>query len=249
MAGIVFAPVGDRGPARRPSSYEPVTGVQRTAADLGDVPLWLEDVELAPGSELVFRPDHGEEALFVLEGVVDVDGEGCGAGGAVIVEAGARPRVRADEPARLVHFGRQAADRREADVARPATHHVVGPEGTYAREDDERRTRFFADSDCDGCAITLFTTGRTSAYTSAPHSHSAPEILYVVDGTIAFGRRRLGPGDAVGIAADRRYGFRSDGAFTFLNYRPGPSSMTAERGGRPRPEGARAHGFERVAQP
>lgn len=222
--------------------------MHRVVADLGDVPLWLEDVELSPGSELAFGTEHGEEALFVLDGVVDVDGQVCGAGGAVIVEAGARPRVRADGSARLAHFGCAAAvEVRTADPARPPTHHVVGSQGTYAREDDERRTRFFADSDCDGCAITLFTTGRTYAYTSAPHSHSAPEILYVVDGTISFGRRQLGPGDAVGIAADRRYGFRSPGAFTFLNYRPGPSSMTSERGGPSRPEGARAHGFDPVA--
>ena len=183
----------------------------------------------------------------MLDGALDVDGESCEAGGAVIVEAGARPRLRAHRATRVVHFGSAAGvDPPVGRGARPPARHVIGPRGTYAREDDERRTRFYADSDCDGCAVTLFTTGRTHAYTSAPHSHSAPEILYVVDGTIAFGRRRLAPGDAVAIAADRRYGFRTDGAFTFVNYRPGPSFMTAAADGTPRAEGARAHGFERV---
>ena len=242
----MFALAGDRGPSGRPASYEASSGVVRTAADLGDVPLWLEDVVLDPGASIEFTAEHGEEALFVLEGVVDVDGERGEVGGAVIVEAGARPRLRAEGLVRLVHVGTGVPEPAVPGAGRPPTHHVVGPRGTYAREDAERRTRFYADSDCDGCAVTLFSTGRTGAYTSAPHSHSAPEILYVLDGAIAFGSRRLGPGDAVGIAADRRYGFRSEGAFTFLNYRPGPSRMTAERGGPPRPEGARAHGFERV---
>ena len=61
--------------------------------------------------------------------------------------------------------------------------------------------------------------------------------------------RRLLPTFVQGIAkclpAGRRYGFRTDSAFRFLNYRPCAATMT--RDGVTIEEGPVAHGFERVA--
>jgi hypothetical protein len=238
-----------------PCSYTARGRVTRERADLGDLSLWLETVLLAEGTELHWGQQHGEEAMYLTSGAVEVDGRPCPAGGAVVVEAGATPTLRASAPTRLVHVGRVDAppDRAAAEAVpasgRPPRAHVVGPGGTHAREEGDRCTRFFADSDCDGCSVTLFTTGRSGAYTSAPHSHSAVEILHVLEGEIVVGRRRLGPGSSIGVAADRRYGFRSDGGFTFLNYRPGPSRMVTERGSVPVAEGARAHRFPTVDDP
>jgi quercetin dioxygenase-like cupin family protein len=221
--------------------------VARRRASLVDLPLWLDRLVLGPGAGLRWSAAVGAQALFVTVGTIEVDGRSCGPGTAVGLDPDAALAVVAPQGAEVVHLGAAADDVPRG--ARGAGVHVVGPEGRWARADDEKATRFFLDSDCSACGLTLFTTARTGPYVSAPHSHSAPEILHVVDGTIEVGRRSLGPGSTIGIAADRRYGFRSPGAFTFLNFRPGPSAMTTQRGGPAVPEGARAHGFSEVAPP
>ena len=198
-------------------------------------PLTLARVALAPGESLPVG--DGEQAIYVLSGTVAVDGRTCPAGGAVIVEGAAAADVVAVEDAQVVRFGtRQPVGTGEAV-------HVVGPGGTWARVGDGRDTRYFADSECDTCAVTLFYTGRSDDYVSAPHRHSADELLHVVDGEVVVGRRRLGPGWTIAIAADQPYGFRSPG-FGFLNYRAGPSTIT--RDGETTAEGGRVHGFTPV---
>jgi mannose-6-phosphate isomerase-like protein (cupin superfamily) len=148
--------------------------------------------------------------------------------------------VRAVDGCRIVHVGSRATG---AAVGRAV--HVIGPGGTYAKVGDGRDTRYFADSESDTCPMTLFTTGRSHEHVSAPHSHSADELLHVLDGEVVVGRKRLVPGDTIAIRADRRYGFRSPG-FRFLNYRAGPASMTVDRAAPPIEEGPRAHDFDLV---
>jgi len=109
-----------------------------------------------------------------------------------------------------------------------------------------RDTRMFADSTCQTCRITFFTTGRDSEYVSSPHSHSVDEILYLMSGRIRFGSRELRPGDAVCIEGDRRYAFRSGPeGFAFLNYRRDASKQTIV-GDIPRLEGGLARGLTPV---
>lgn len=203
-----------------------------------EFPLWLERRSLDAGSALELGADHGDEALYVLDGEVEVDGRRCPGGGAVVVEAGVPAVVRATAPTTVVHVGRAGGP-----TTGGAQVHVVGPGGTWASVGEGRDTRYFADAECPTCDLVLFVTGRDHEYVSAPHSHSSDELLHVLTGEVHVGRRVLGPGSTVAVAAGVRYGFRSPG-FSFLNYRPHVATIT--RDGVTAEEGGRAHGFDPV---
>jgi hypothetical protein len=186
---------------------------------------------------LVWDPPHGEEAVHVVAGGLEVDGRRAPAGGALVLEGAARAEAVALGSTEVVLFGR----RDQGGEAGTAVH-VVGPGGTHAVHDADRVTRFFADSRCPTCSVTLFETGRSGTYESAPHSHSADELIHVLEGEIHVGRTVLGPGATLAVAADRRYGFRSPG-FRFLNYRPGRSVLSRPGGAAPLDEGPAAAGL------
>jgi hypothetical protein len=126
---------------------------------------------------------------------------------------------------------------------------IVGPRGTYATVDEERDTHFYAESD-DDFPATFFYTGRTGPYRSRPHSHSQDEIIYVASGSIALGSRVVPAGSAIGVPADRSYGFVGDSAgFALLNYRRGPSYFSGSDGAQPFLEGGHATGMAKVVDP
>jgi mannose-6-phosphate isomerase-like protein (cupin superfamily) len=178
---------------------------------------------------LSWGTDHGEEAVYVASG--DAPWR------AAIVEAGVPGTLAVNgDVIVLAHRG--------GATSGGSTVHLVGDDGTWAKVEPGRATRYYADSECPTCDVTLFVTGRDGAHESAPHSHSADELIHVLDGSITLGAHVVGPGQTVAIAAGQRYGFRSDG-FRFLNYRPTVATMT--RDGVTIEEGPRAHGFERVA--
>ena len=238
MRGIFFtemdeAPVG----AYRTLGHDVRGDVVARLVGPREFPLWLVRAELPPGAVVAWG-GRGDEAVYVVDGEVEVDGRSCPAGGAVVVEAGMAAEVQAPLGASVVHLGRH-----DVQATAGQTIHVVGPGGTWAQVGDGRDTRYFADSECETCDLTLFFTGRDHDYVSAPHSHSADELIHVLHGEVVVGRRRLGPGSTIAIHADRRYGFRSPG-FGFLNYRPTVATLT--RAGETIEEGGRVHGFEPV---
>ncbi|HRE00278.1 MAG TPA: pirin-like C-terminal cupin domain-containing protein, partial [Ilumatobacteraceae bacterium] len=67
--------------------------------------LWMCDARLAPGATITYRGPHSDDALYVIDGELDVDGRRCPPGGAVIVESGAEAVVTAVVESRVVHFG------------------------------------------------------------------------------------------------------------------------------------------------
>jgi quercetin dioxygenase-like cupin family protein len=215
-----------------------------------DFSLWLVRGVLRGGATLVWVPVHGDEVLYVLGGALEVDGRRCPTGGAVVVESGAGAAVRASGDAEVLHFGPRDPTPPvdgfygPAEVAGHGVH-VVGPGGTYAQVEGPRDTRFFADSTCPTCRLTLLHTGRACAYESAAHSHSQDELIHVLQGELQLGAYRAGPGDTLAIAKDVRYRFRSDG-FAFLNYRRDVSHQTIDRDDPPVLEGGAVHGFTPV---
>lgn len=188
--------------------------------------LWVRRDELAPGAPLTIAGPHGDEALYVRSGSIVFDGREVETGGVAVVEAGADATFTAGaDGAVLVHFGPSdpeppASGAYGPPAATPRGVHLVGPRGLMAIEQPGRSTRFFADSECPTCRITLFTTARDEQYRSASHSHSEDEILYMLDGDIQVGPTTLGPDTGVCIPGNQVYGFRSgDRGFRFLNYR------------------------------
>jgi hypothetical protein len=204
--------------------------------------LWCVTAELDEQASLTWSTLHGDEALYVRRGELEIDGRTCPAEGVAVIEAGVRAEVVAKGPTEIVHFG-------ATDVVRPsdgwygapdsgATVHVFGPEAKVRTQDEIRDTRIYADSSCKTCRLTLFYTARRGFYRSPGHSHSQDELIHILWGDIHVGRRHLTPGDTVAIAADVRYGFRSgEDGFGFLNYRRDVSHLTLALGSTPMLEG------------
>lgn len=83
IAGEAF---GETAPVK---TYSPIFYLAADAAANADIPL----------------PDYEERAIYVVDGTINVDGEGYGAGKMVVFTAGAAPTIRATAPSRLMLLG------------------------------------------------------------------------------------------------------------------------------------------------
>ncbi len=74
--------------------------------------------------------------------------------------------------------------------------------------------------------LELFEVYKPPNVANPPHAHAEDEIIYVLEGSIWFGKNELGPGSAVFVPAWTLYSFRTgdDGA-RFTNFR----ARTSER--------------------
>lgn len=73
-------------------------------------------------------------------------------------------------------------------------------------------------SSADG--LQLFEARIAANQEIALHAHAADEIIYILEGELLIGRKRLGPGASVFVAGDTLYGFRSGAVgVRFLNFR------------------------------
>jgi quercetin dioxygenase-like cupin family protein len=205
--------------------------------------LWMLTADLDDGTTVDWPATHGDEAVYVVDGALEIDGRVAPAKGAAVIESDVVVRGRARGPTRVVHMGpRDPAPPVDGMNGAAATEgrgvHVVGPRGTYANTTDVSDSHYFADSSCPTCRLTLLSVGRSFAYVSEPHSHSQDELIHVVSGAIVLGRQRVEPGDTLAIAAGARYGFRGDEhGFVFVNYRRDASQQMWSPGVPPRLEG------------
>lgn len=188
--------------------------------------LWVRRAELAPGEPYGIDGAHGDEALYVQTGAIRLGEREVEAGGVAVIEADADASFLAGpDGATLVHVGPTDPTQPTDGAYGPPDAgvrgvHLVGPRGMMAIEQPGRSTRFFADSACATCRITLFSTARSERYRSAAHSHSEDEILYVLDGEIQVGSTTLAADMGAAIPGDEVYGFQSgDNGFRFLNFR------------------------------
>jgi quercetin dioxygenase-like cupin family protein len=195
--------------------------------------LWLCIAELDAGATITWPATHGDEALYVFEGELEVAGHRCPAGGAVIVESDVAATVGATQRSRVGHYGprsgtAQSGGPRGAPAPEGHGVHVVGPRGIAAFGDPSTiGARFLADSSCPTCRLSLFEVARDTARQGRPHSHSADEIIYVVSGTMHLGAHELGPGTSLCIPGGVRYAEASgERGCVFLNYRPDVSDRT-----------------------
>lgn len=210
-----------------------------------DFSLWLVELTVAAGAEIRLPAVHGDEAVHVRSGAVEVAGRASPSGGTVVIESQATPVVRATEPSVLLHMGQSRPSHAEPSgtASERSSVHVVGPEGRLALTGPGRASRYYADSTCQGCDLTLLYTSRSEPYESPAHSHSVDELIHVVWGSIRLGAYTVEPGDTLAVAADQRYGFRADDGFGFLNYRSAASLQTIVRGNAPIVEGGLVNGF------
>lgn len=186
--------------------------------------LWRVVAELAPGTELDWDAHHGDEALYVVDGELEVDGRRAGPAAAVVVEAGVPTSVRATSDCRVVHFG-------PTDPLPPATG-LWGPAGTAGRgvhviplEDAEEivsgatLVEYYRDGTCPTCRLVLFSLEGEDGKAGPSHLHSEDEIIHVLDGCLSVAGLEVPAGVSIAIPAGRRYSIRKVGPSTYVNYR------------------------------
>ena len=195
--------------------------------------LWLIAADLDAGTELRWGTEHGDEAVYVRSGSLAVDRRVCPADGAMVVEAGVAASARAESDTSILHMGPADSTPPTDGLRGPAESEgrsvrVVGPGGVWATVDDSQRTRFFSDASAPTNRLWLLASDRPQYFESSAHSHSQDELIHVLRGEIRVGRRVVGAGDTLWVAADRRYKLYSgDDGVHFVNYRRDASVMTS----------------------
>jgi hypothetical protein len=197
---------------------------------------WLLRGVIGAGGELAWDVDHGEQAVVVLAGSLVGQGRRIGAGGAVLLESGVPVSIGVVEDAEVVHFG--AFPDRVPQVGPygppgPSGHrlHVLddGDVPEYRFPDYEttgHAVRWYADSSCPTCRMTLLQPRCAVPRVSPSHTHTQDELIHVTRGALRVGSLVIGAGSTVCVPAEYRYGFRSDGPYEFLNYRSDASYQT-----------------------
>ena len=196
--------------------------------------LWIEVLDLEPGGGVTWAPADGDEALYVADGEADVieyrpDGRRsacCSAGGAVIVEQGARAALTSVGACQLVRFG--STD--QSGVYGRGVH-VFGPRGWgFSGDPAATHATWFCDSTWESTPLTLLRVERVTPRQGPAHHHSQDEIIYLLDGGISLGSLDAEPGAILCIPADVRYRITTGPAgYRFLNYRSGPAAQVYER--------------------
>lgn len=205
-------------------------------------PLTLVVSWLGAGGWVEWPASHGEEAVYVLDGAVSVDGRTVPAGGAVVLHA--EEPCRLEGPARLAHFSAAAPS-----SGRVGGRHLVGPGGrSRSGSPSGSQATWFADSTCDGCDLALFRVERdTPGNRGRSHSHSADEILLVVEGGIRLGAHDVPTDHAVFVPAGTRYAVTCGPVkHAFLNYRPTASIQRYDGSDEALPENGLGRGGEPV---
>lgn len=203
-------------------------------------PLWLVLLDLDDGATLAWGAPRSDQAAYVISGGLEVAGQRCGPGGALVVEGEAATTAVATGPTRLAHFGAwEPAPPAHGPHGPPGPGrdavHVVGPRGWFTtRPRAGLLATWFADGTCPGCRASLFRVARQGAGPprGRPHTHSEDEVIYVLDGAIRLGSLTCDAGAALAVPGGVRYAETSgpEGA-VFLNFRRDVSTQVYHEGG------------------
>jgi hypothetical protein len=245
---IVFAEV-DQTPIADRALPAGVTGegkiISRAMFDTPDRPLMVWQHELAPGAALQLdRPIFGH-IFYVRAGSIEAEGEELGEDGAVIAEHLCTTALHAGpEGAVLLDF--HAPDACRDKPSKAGGHvHVVDRLGilrtgnfkdTNLKDEAGYTGILWADSDCPTCDLWLHKSALRGPVPQAGslHSHSADEIIFILEGEMLMGQRRLSCGTALAIDGDTRYRLGvSEAGLAFLNFRSHGSTVSMfEQGAR-----------------
>jgi hypothetical protein len=197
-------------------------------------PIHLRAHHLGAGASLAFVGEPADVALFVWKGSIAAGGAMLTEKSSAIVERGTSLHVVADTGgATVLAFNLGARDDgggRGGHVHLlprdrvPCTESLGGNEGIGGA--------LHADAQCPTCSVWLHENSYAMAdKETAVHSHSEDEVIFVHTGSIRLGNRIYGPGTALAIAADTKYGFFSgpDG-LGFVNFRATSPTYTSGDG-------------------
>lgn len=202
-----------------------------------DFSIWLFVSEMGPGSVLEWGTDHGDEAVYVIDGALvvtgdevaggQVDGEravstDCPPGGAIVVESGVAARAMAAAQSKIAHFGSAIPSGQK----RGELVHVIGSRGHYESPPGRPFFRFFVDSTCPTCDAFLLFSQRDDGWSVTPHSHSADELIYVLSGGVRTGNQVQTPGTCLAFPANVKYALAAEpSGFETINFRARRSEL------------------------
>jgi hypothetical protein len=220
-APLVASPEGSSGP------------VQSRAVFAGDRdPIHLHLHRLEAGATMPFAGLPTDCLLYVWEGTIEAGGVTLGPRSSAIIEHGASLTAHASgDGATLLAF--RMKDANQSARAGGHVHLMPGERAPRIGEINGKRLgmALHADAQCPTCSLWLhendfFDAGEETAL----HSHSEDEVIFVRAGSIRLGNRLYGPGTALAIAANTKYGFFTgpDG-LSFANFRgTSPTYRTAD---------------------
>jgi hypothetical protein len=209
------------------SSSSPFPSLARVAAT-GDIqsksvvtaqdrPLILWQHTLAPGSAIHWDRPPGGHLVYLWSGCADVNGCRVDEDSTIIIERDGQAVLRSGAtPVTVLHFYRPA----EPASTRGGGVHIVNHADAlhYVLPDGEGTV--FADSSCPTCEFWFHKNAFRSAYVVERHLHTEDEIIFVVKGSMALGRRRLPPGSALAVDANTVYTFAAgEDGLSFVNFR------------------------------
>lgn len=205
--------------------------------------LWLAVTTLADSARVTIVARPPGAAVFVERGGLRLhDGRECPPDGAVMIGGGQTLDATAVGATRLAHFG-GGEPHSGGDVAPEIL--VIGERARYESGSREGvQARWFGDSSDERCPLTLMHVAQAEADKKGPpHSHSAHEVIYLLEGGVTMGAHRYGAGTALFIPRDVRYALSGgpDG-YAFLNFRAEASVQTYARDQPPVEESALARG-------
>jgi hypothetical protein len=217
-------------------------GVETRAFFAGDGdPIHMHVHRLEPGATLRLEGRPTDHLAYVWRGAVDAGGTRLEAGSSVIAEhGGAQALVAAEAGATLVAFHLKEPHAQP----RGGGHVHLLPADRVPRHPDITGEGYVggglhADAQCPSCELWLHDNNFIVPNRVTPvHSHSEDEVIFICDGGMKLGNTLYGPGSAVAIHADTKYGFTvgPDG-LSFINFRGTSPTYTAGDGSRTVAEG------------
>jgi uncharacterized cupin superfamily protein len=106
------------------------------------------------------------------------------------------------------------------DVAWQRTDELVAPATAAVMSRAEREADVRMLHAGEGGGLQLFEARIAPDETIALHAHAEDEIIYILEGELRLGRKRLGPGASLFVAGNTLYGFSTGPAgVRFLNFR------------------------------
>ena len=178
--------------------------------------------ELTPGAEIRLTQPEEDHVFYVLRGAMRVGDAEVGECGAMCVGRNAEATLQAGrEGAAVVHYLGDAATRPDKPGG---CVHILPEKGILYFEDSRggfnRIAILYADSDCPNCSVWLHKQNNQAGKFTFPHSHSADEVISVLDGELMLGTRALTAGSAVAVAKNAFYSFTTGpSGLVFLNFR------------------------------
>ena len=197
-------------------------------------PIHLVVHDLAADARLTLAGGSVDLALFVWKGAVEAGGAQLDAKSSAVIERGASLDITAGrEGASAVVF---QLGERDGGAAAGGHVHIL-PHDRVPRTDrlggnDGIGGALHSDAQCPTCSVWLHENSYAMADKETPvHSHSEDEVIFVHTGSIRLGNRVYGPGTALAIAANTKYGFFSgpDG-LGFVNFRATSPTYTSGDG-------------------